>query len=78
LLAAWPQHRDDALVLDETTIVIQINGKLRSKFTAALDTAREMLQEKALADERIQNFIQNKTIRKIIIVPNKLVNIVVS
>jgi leucyl-tRNA synthetase len=78
LLAPWPGYRSDALVLDEATVVIQINGKLRSKFTAAMDTPRETLQEKALEDERIQNFLQGKTVRKVIVVPNKLVNIVAS
>ncbi len=78
LLAPWPGYRSDALVLDEATVVIQINGKLRSKFTAAMDTPGETLQEKAMQDERIQNFLQDKIVRKVIVVPNKLVNIVAS
>ncbi|MEJ2038481.1 MAG: class I tRNA ligase family protein, partial [Desulfosarcinaceae bacterium] len=78
LLAPWPRHRSDALVMDEATVVVQINGKLRSKFPAAMDTPREELQEKAMQDERIQHFLQGMTIRKVIVVPNKLVNIVAS
>lgn len=77
LLSSWPRCRKDALVKDEVTIVAQVNGKLRSRFAAALDTDEETLKKMAMEDERVLKFIEGKTIRKVIVVPNKLVNIVV-
>ena len=77
LLAGWPSFRQDALVQDEMTIVVQVNGKLRSRFSAGADTDKDTLKQMALDDPRVQGFIAGKTIRKVIVVPNKLVNIVV-
>ena len=76
LLSPWPGYRQDALVHDQVTIVVQVNGKLRGRFDADLDTDQEELKQRALADERVQGFIGAKPVRKIIVVPNKLVNIV--
>jgi leucyl-tRNA synthetase len=75
--AAWPRHREDALIKDEVTIVVQVNGKLRGRFIAAFDTEESRLKQVALEDERVAKFIENRPIRKIVVVPNKLVNIVV-
>ena len=77
LLAPWPQYRKDALKQDELLIVVQVNGKLRSRFQVATNTDQETIKERALSDERILKFIDGKVIRKIIVVKNKLVNIVV-
>jgi leucyl-tRNA synthetase len=77
LLAAWPTYREDALEKDEFLIVVQVNGKLRSRFTVSSDTDEAVIKEMALGDKRIQGFIEGKTIRKVIIIKNKLVNIVV-
>ena len=77
VLAKWPAYREDALVHDEVTIVVQVNGKLRARFNADVDTDESVLKEKALNDERVQGFIGGKSIRKVVIIPNKLVNIVV-
>ena len=77
LLAAWPSYRDDALIKDELLIVVQVNGKLRSRFNAAVDTDDNTLRETALADERVQKFIKDKPIKKVVVVAKKLVNIVV-
>jgi len=77
LLTGWPVYRQDALVQDEVTIVVQVNGKLRGRFDADVDTDQDILKQKALEDQRVQGFIAGKTIRKVIVVPNKLVNIVV-
>ena len=77
LLAPWPKYREDALVKDELLIVVQVNGKLRSRFQVGIDTAEDVIKEKALADERIVKFIDGKEIKKVIVVKNKLVNIVV-
>jgi leucyl-tRNA synthetase len=57
--------------------VVQVNGKLRSRFTAEADTDEETIKATALADERAAAFIQGKPIRKVIVVKKKLVNIVV-
>jgi leucyl-tRNA synthetase len=76
LLSPWPEHRADALVRDEATIVVQVNGKLRSRFTAAVDADKDVLKQTALADEKVQKFVGGKTVRKVIVIPNKLVNIV--
>lgn len=77
LLSPWPQYREDALVKDEVTIVAQVNGKLRNRFTVALDTDEATIKKMAVEDEKILRFIDGKEIRKMIVVPNKLVNIVV-
>ena len=77
LLAAWPTYREDALVEDEVTIVVQVNGKLRGKFAVGADTDEKVLEEQALADDNVQKFIAGKTVKKVIVVKKKLVNIVV-
>ena len=77
LTASWPNYREDALTKDELEIVIQVNGKLRSRFTVPADADEETIKETALADERVRKFIDGKTIRKVIVVKGKLVNIVV-
>jgi leucyl-tRNA synthetase len=77
LLAAWPQFREDALETDSLLIVVQVNGKLRSRFQAATDADDASIKEMALADERIQKFIGDKEVIKVIVVKNKLVNIVI-
>jgi leucyl-tRNA synthetase len=77
LLADWPSYRQDALVQDELTIVVQVNGKLRSRFNVGADVGQETMKQMALDDPRVQGFIDGKPIRKVIVVPNKLVNIVV-
>jgi leucyl-tRNA synthetase len=77
VVAPWPGYLDAALVKEEAVIVVQVNGKLRGRFTTAMDTAEEQLKRTALEDERVVKFIEGKTIRKVVVVPNKLVNIVV-
>lgn len=74
--AAWPTYDEAALVEDEVEVVFQVNGKVRSKANVARDLAKDELEKIALADEIIQGQIEGKTIRKVIVVPNKLVNIV--
>lgn len=73
----WPEFRPDALVKDDLLIVIQVNGKLRSRFSIGADASDEQIKEKALADERLSKFIDQKPIRKVIVVKRKLVNIVI-
>jgi leucyl-tRNA synthetase len=77
LLSPWPQFRDDALVQDELLVVVQVNGKLRSRFQVPTDTDEETIKAMALSDERIAKFIDGKGVKKVIVVKKKLVNIVV-
>jgi leucyl-tRNA synthetase len=77
LKAVWPVHDEAALVKAETTIVVQVNGKLRGRFSASVDAPEETVREAALADEKVARFIEGKQVRKVIVIPNKLVNIVV-
>jgi len=72
----WPTYDEALLVEDEIEIVFQINGKVRAKLTVAADLSREELEKAALADEDVQRHLDGKTVRKVIAVPNKLVNIV--
>jgi leucyl-tRNA synthetase len=73
----WPEYDPDAVVDEELLVVVQVNGKLRSKVTVVAGTSDEELQAIALADEKVAPFIKDKTVRKVISVPGKLVNIVV-
>jgi leucyl-tRNA synthetase len=74
---AWPAWIESYTEQDVLTIVIQVNGKLRSKFEAPRDAGTEELQSLAREDERIKSYTDGKTIVKTIVIPNKLVNIVV-
>ncbi|MCI5211360.1 MAG: leucine--tRNA ligase, partial [Candidatus Electrothrix sp. ATG2] len=73
----WPEHDPEAVKEDELTIVVQINGKVRSRLQLAADTGEEAIKQKALDDERITKFIGDKAVKKIIVVKGKLVNIVI-
>ncbi|QOR65915.1 leucine--tRNA ligase [Cytobacillus suaedae] len=73
---AWPAFDEAKLVEDEIEIVIQVNGKVKAKLNVPTDATREKLEEIAMADELVKEQIEGKTIRKVIAVPGKLVNIV--
>jgi len=77
LLASWPSYRKDALVKDEHLIVVQVNGKLRSRFHIDSDADDEAVKKMALSDEKVLKFIDGRPIKKIILVKKKLVNVVV-
>ncbi len=77
LKAPWPAFRKDALEKDDLLIVVQVNGKLRSRLTVAIDTSEDDIREKALSDEQVMKFVGDKPIKKVIVVKKKLVNIVV-
>ncbi|MGF1760563.1 leucine--tRNA ligase [Photobacterium sagamiensis] len=74
--AVWPVADEKALVEDEKLIIVQVNGKLRAKLTVAADATKEQVEELALNDERVTKFTAEATIRKVIYVPGKLLNIV--
>ncbi|MCD5001334.1 leucine--tRNA ligase [Enterococcus saccharolyticus] len=73
---AWPTYDEAALVEDVVEIVLQVNGKVRAKVNVPAEASREELEEIAKSDATIQENIAGKTIRKVIAVPGKLVNIV--
>lgn len=74
--AAWPKFDESKLVEDEVEIVVQVNGKLKAKLYVPSDATREKMEEIALADDAVKESIEGKTVRKVIAVPGKLVNIV--
>ncbi len=72
----WPSYKPEYLVENTKEIVIQVNGKLRDKLTVPADAGRDELEAAALASAKVQEFTAGKTIRKVIIVPGRLVNVV--
>lgn len=74
--APWPVVDESALVEDEKLIIVQVNGKVRSKITVAADASQEEVQALGLAQENVQQFVDGKTIRKVIYIAGKLLNIV--
>jgi leucyl-tRNA synthetase len=73
----WPEWNDAYLVEDEVEIIIQINGKLRDKIIVRKDSEKAELERIALASPKVKEATREKTVNKLIVVPNKLVNIVV-
>ena len=76
--ASWPIADESAMVEDEKLIVIQINGKVRGKFTVPADAKQDFVVEQAKQEPNIQKYLADTTIRKVIYVPGKLLNLVVS
>ncbi|ANF58469.1 leucine--tRNA ligase [Halotalea alkalilenta] len=76
--ARWPSVDEKALERDSITLVVQINGKLRAQLVLPPDADRVTVECEALANENVQRHLEGKTIRKVIVVPGKLVNIVAS
>ncbi|MRI08184.1 leucine--tRNA ligase [Limosilactobacillus reuteri] len=72
----WPTYDPKALVEDEIEMIVQVNGKVRAKIKMAKDTDRDEAQQLALANEHVKKFTDGKDIKKVIVVPNKIVNIV--
>ncbi len=73
----WPKADNSALVQDEIKLILQVNGKLRSQISITKDTAAAEIERIALNDEQIQKYIDGKPVKKVIVVPGRLVNIVV-
>jgi len=74
--ATWPTYDESKLVEDTVQIVLQVNGKVRSHADVAKDMGADELKKLALADAKVQEFTAGKTVRKVIAIPGKLVNIV--
>jgi leucyl-tRNA synthetase len=73
----WIGYDAQAVKAEEILIVVQVNGKVRSRITVAAETSDDDLKQIALDDPRIQQYTEGKTVRKVIVVPKKLVNVVV-
>jgi leucyl-tRNA synthetase len=76
LNAPWPQVDEQALVKDTIEMVVQVNGKLRGHISVPAQAPKDQVEQVALADGNVQRFVEDKTVRKVIVVPGKLVNIV--
>ncbi len=74
---SWPILDHEALIQDELEIVVQVNGKLRSKLKVPVGITKEALEALALQDEHIKRFLVDQAPKKVIVVPNKLINIVI-
>jgi leucyl-tRNA synthetase len=72
----WPEFDPAALVESEVELIVQVNGKLRDRLTVHLNAPKEDLEKLALANAKVAEFTVGLTVRKIIVVPNKLVNVV--
>ena len=76
--ASWPEVDETALTQDSILIVLQVNGKLRDKIVVSKDMSKEDLEQIALDNEAVKRFSDGKTLQKVIVVPSRLVNVVVS
>jgi leucyl-tRNA synthetase len=77
-LSKWPDYDEQLTLEDEVTIVVQVNGKVRDKFTAAAGTAGDQLEKTAMTLAGVRKWTEGHQVAKIFTVPDKLVNIVVS
>ncbi len=75
--APWPEVDESALEQDTIELVVQVNGKLRGRVRVAADSSRDAIEAVALGDENVQRFVDGKEIRKVVVVPGRLVNVVV-
>ena len=75
--AGWPSWDEAALVQEEIELVLQVNGKVRGKINVPAQADEAQLREWALSNERVQSYIEGKPLRKVVVVPGKLVNVVV-
>ncbi|MEH6358532.1 MAG: leucine--tRNA ligase [Pseudomonadales bacterium] len=73
----WPQFDESALKQSTIEMVVQVNGKVRARLAVDADADKDSVEKIALADENVRRFIEEKTVRKVIVVPGKLINIVV-
>ena len=72
----WPEHDESALVESEIELVVQVNGKLRDRITVARDAPKDEVEAAAQASSKVREHTDGKTVRKVIVVPGRLVNIV--
>jgi leucyl-tRNA synthetase len=72
----WPKHRPELTVETQVTIAVQVNGKLRGTISVAADSSEDAVREAAL--QQVAHMVEGKTVQRMIVVKNKIVNIVVS
>ncbi len=75
---SWPDYDERLLLEDEVEIVVQINGKVRDRMTVSIHASEEELKAAVLTSPKIEQLIAGKIVRKVVVVPKKLVNIVAS
>ncbi len=77
LEVTWPTFRPEALEVESQVVVVQVNGKVRSRIELPVSLSEEEIEARALADDRVIRFIEGKSVKKVIVVQRKLVNVVV-
>ena len=75
--APWPVADENAMVEDSKLVVVQVNGKVRGKITVAADASEEQVRERAAQEPLVAKYLDGVTVRKVIYVPGKLLNLVV-
>ncbi|MEE6698707.1 leucine--tRNA ligase [Limosilactobacillus fermentum] len=73
----WPTYDEKALVEDEVEMIVQVNGKVRAKIKMAKDADNKDVEDAALANEHVHSLVDGKDVKKVIVIPNRIVNIVV-
>jgi leucyl-tRNA synthetase len=73
----WPNYNENLVKQDIVTVVLQVNGKLRDRIEVPRDSDEESIRQMALSSDRIKKYLEGKELVKVIVVPNKLLNIVV-
>jgi leucyl-tRNA synthetase len=77
LAAAWPAHDESALIEDEIELVVQVNGKKRGEVRVPRDADRQAIEQLVLENANVRKFVEGQAIRKVVVVPGRLVNVVV-
>lgn len=77
LKAAWPKYNQQMLYEEIVTMVVQVNGKVRSKINLPVDTSEDRLRELVLSDEKVKGWVKDAAVDNFIVVPGRLVNIVI-
>ena len=77
-LSTWPLFDAQKIVDEDVTVAVQVNGRVRGEITIARDLAEDEVKEVALGNENVKQHLEGKMIRKVIVVPGKIVSIVVS
>jgi leucyl-tRNA synthetase len=73
---AWPTPDPAALAREQVTVVLQVDGKVRSRLTVEIDAAEDHVQDLALADDRVRPWLRGRRVERVVVVPNRLVNVV--
>ncbi len=76
-VSPWPEYSEQALVVDNMTIIVQVNGKMRSKINLSVDSGKDLVEDKAKNDPKVAPWLEGKVVRNMIYVPGKIFNIVV-